>query len=130
MTGTQCQTPLPNMLTPAPNLERQTSTLVPRCNFTITLLNDGLFTVRFRVAYKIDGIQQPMFTSENLMFVGQQTSFTLPYYAQDLNVFIEKRFLSWVRVASDTAINTATQCTKCYKVWGVISSPRWDHVEC
>jgi hypothetical protein len=46
------------------------STFLPRCNFTITVKNDGAYTARFRVQYLIDNIHQPMYVSQEMPFIG------------------------------------------------------------
>ena len=106
------------------------STLIPRCNITISLQNDGLYTARFRVQYTIDGIQQPLYISESLPFIGNTASVTIPYFAKDIIVSLERLGFQWAGIVQDSNINTATQCTKCYKTWGVVSDPKWDYLEC
>jgi hypothetical protein len=97
---------------------------------TISLQNDGLYTSRFLVQYKIDGIQQPLYVSPSLPFIGNTASVTIPYFATDINVTLERLGFTWGGIIRDTNINTVTQCTKCYKTWGVVTDPRWDYLLC
>ena len=106
------------------------STFFPRCNFTIGLKNDGAFTTRFRIKYSIDNIQQPIYVSREMAFVGEVTRVTLPWYVTNLVVSLEALGFSWYLVHADTYINTLNYCTKCYKVWGDVSNPRWDYIDC
>lgn len=103
---------------------------MPRCNFTVSLQNDGLYTARFRLQYTIDGIQQPIYVSESLPFIGQRASVTIPFYAKDLIVTGERFGFSWVTTFQDSGINVLTRCTKCYKTWGGVATPSWDHILC
>lgn len=105
-------------------------TISPRCNFTIKLQNDGFYTARLQVQYSLDNIVQPLLVSGNLPFIGQTASFTLPYYAQDITVIAERLGFTWANIFQDTGINTATRCTKCYKVWGAVTDPHWDYLLC
>jgi hypothetical protein len=106
-------------------------TSVPRCNFTVSLQNDGAYTARFKVQYDIDGIRQPVLVSRKLHWIGQVATITIPYYAQNILVSLEKYgFFSWVGIAQDTGINTQNACTKCYKTWHTVTDSRWDYVIC
>ena len=116
-----------------PGVVSTTSTMktsVPRCDFSIGLFNDGAFTTRFKIQYKIDGITQPIITSSSLPFIGQSTFNTIPYYATDIVVTIEVLGWNWFSVKEDTGINTATFCTKCYKTWGTVTGVSVDYVKC
>jgi hypothetical protein len=107
------------------------STFRPRCNFTIGLLNDGAYTARMRVRYVIDGINQPIYTSNELPFIGNRASVTIPFYSTDINVSLERWTGSnWASIKTDTGINTVNFCTKCYKVWNDVLNPRWDYIDC
>ncbi len=105
-------------------------TTMPRCNFTITVQNDGAFTGRFKVYYTIDNIVQPLFTSESMPFINQKKSVEIPWYSQNIVVYLERLGFSWSTFAEDTSIDTSIYCTKCYKMWGAVTSPRWDYVSC
>ncbi len=107
-----------------------TSTSVPRCNLTIGVQNDGAYTARFRVAYTIDGIQQGVIFSPNLPFIGNTAYITIPYYSKNIVVSVERLGFTWAGIFQDTGIDVAKQCTKCYKVWGAVTDPRWDYLEC
>ena len=125
-TGSRCETLLSNQ----PTITPKTTTSVPRCNFTIGLQNDGLYTAKFRVQYTIDGITQPVIYSPSLPFIGNTAYITIPYYAKDIIVSIERLGFQWAGIVQDSNINTAVQCTKCYKTWGVVSDPKWDYIVC
>ncbi len=105
-------------------------TLLPRCNFTITVQNEGAYTIRFRVYYTIDGIVQPLFISDNMPFINQKRSVEIPWYSEDIVVTLERLGFSWSIFAQDTNIDTTYYCTKCYKTWGAVTDPKWDHVLC
>lgn len=105
-------------------------TAVPRCDFSIGLFNDGAFTTRFKIQYKIDGITQPIITSSSLPFIGQSTFNTIPYYATDIVVSIEVLGWNWFTVKEDTGIQTSTYCTKCFKTWGTVTGVSVDYVKC
>ncbi len=111
-------------------LSTSTVTFEPRCNYTITMLNDGAYTARLRVIYTIDGIQQPMYVSPNLPIIGNRASVTIPWYARDIFVTGEKLFVNWYTIFSETGLNTTNACTKCYKTWGVVTNPQWDYYLC
>lgn len=102
----------------------------PRCNYTISLLNDGAYTARMRVSYKIDGVQQPLWTSNDLPFIGNRASITIPWYSTDIIVSLERLGFNWAGIAQDAGLGPAGECNKCYKVWNDVSNPRWDYVEC
>ncbi len=110
----------------------RTTTSVPRCNFTIGLLNDGIYTSRFRVEYSVDGIRQPMITSDSLPFVGQRTKVIIPYYARDVKITLERLGFVYAPFHQEVLPQStiATSCTKCFKVWGAVTDPKWDYIEC
>lgn len=101
-----------------------------RCNFTIAVQNDGLYTARFKVSYSIDGIPQPTIQSENMYFVTSKKSITIPYHATDIVVDMERLGFFWSTIASDHGITTENWCTKCYKVWGAVTNPKWGYLAC
>ena len=83
-----------------------------------------------RVSYKIDGVQQPLYTSQSLPTIGSAASVTIPWYSTDLIVSLERLGFNWAGIYQDTAINSLNWCTKCYKVWNVVTDPKWDYMEC
>ncbi len=101
-----------------------------RCNFSIGLFNDGAFTTRFKVEYKLNGITQALLKSASLSIIGQSTYNTIPYYATDIVVSIEVLGWSWFIVKEDSNINTATFCTKCYKTWGTMTGVNVEYIKC
>ncbi|RMZ96451.1 neurogenic locus notch -like protein [Brachionus plicatilis] len=101
----------------------------PRCNFTVSVRNDGAYVARFKLMYSIDGITQPLEVS-NSIAARQTQSITIPYFAKDLVVISEKLFFDWYTIFTDTGINMQTKCTKCYKVWGAVTNPQWDYLLC
>lgn len=109
----------------------RTSTTVPRCNFTIGIQNDGLYTARFRVDYTVDGIRQPQIVSDSLAFVNTKTSVTLPFYARNIQVTLERLGFTYAPFAQETLPQNvvASSCTKCYKVWGAVTDPKWDYID-
>ncbi|CAF0943117.1 unnamed protein product [Brachionus calyciflorus] len=123
-TGSRCEICIggPNFVAPV--------TSMPRCNFTVTVKNDGAYNARFKLLYTIDGITQPILVS-NVIPLGGSTSLTIPHFSKDLIVITERQSFSWNTMFTDSGIDIATKCTKCYKVWGtLIGSPQWDHVLC
>lgn len=98
--------------------------------FIINLLNEGAFTARFRVQYKVDDVYQTIKVSDQLPFIGNRASVTLPYYATDIAVSLEKLGGSWTGIYRDTGINNVNYCTKCYKVWGDVVGAKWDYINC
>lgn len=109
---------------------QRTLTHEPHCNFTIRILNDGAFTARMRVGYVIDGVQQPLWTSANLPIIGNTAEVTIPWYSTDIVVSLERLGFNWAGIVQDTGINSNNWCTKCYKVWGDVSNPKWDYTDC
>ncbi len=105
-------------------------TYEPHCNFTIKLLNEGAYTARMRVSYKIDGVQQPLWTSPNLPIIGNRAEVTIPWYSTDILVSLERLGFNWAGIVQDTGIDSAHWCNKCYKVWGDVSNPKWDYNDC
>jgi len=102
----------------------------PRCSaFTITLLNDGAYTARMKVGYMVDNIHQPIRVSENLTVMGSRTTITIPWYATDVTVGLERYGANWSPIVQDSGIGTQ-DCRKCYKVWADVSNPKWDHMAC
>lgn len=101
----------------------------PRCNFTVSVRNDGAYVARFKLMYSIDGITQPLKVSHSII-ARTTRSITIPYYAKDLVVISEKLFFDWFPIFTDTNINMQTKCTKCYKVWGAVTNPKWDYLLC
>lgn len=137
-TGTRCETPL-NLISQesstAPNGVTnygafKGSTRQPRCNFTIGVNNDGAFTARFRVVYSIDGQVQPELKSSNMPWIGQKRTIEIPHFATDIHVFLERYGFYWTVIHEDTGISTDAYCTKCYKIWGAVTHPKWDYLEC
>lgn len=106
------------------------STKSPQCDFTISLLNDGAYTARFKVRYYVDGIRQPLRISNSLPTIGGRASVTLPWYATDILVILENLGGDWSTIATDTYINNFNYCNKCYKVWGGVATPSWDYINC
>ena len=131
-TGSRCEVRVggtnPNITTTT--VRTTPATYQPRCNYTITLLNDGAFTARLYVKYTIDGILQPVFASGPLPFIGQSATVTIPYYAENIFVAGQKLFISYYNIFEDTGLNTSVSCNKCYKVWGVVTGPSWDYYTC
>jgi hypothetical protein len=107
-----------------------TQTYQPRCNITITLLNNGAYTARMRVSYVIDGILQPNYVSRGLAIIGDSATVTIPWYSTNITVYGEKLFVLYYNIFTDTGINTTAACTKCYKVWGAVTNPYWDYYVC
>lgn len=137
-TGTRCETPL-NLVTEASSTAAtgataygmfKGSTRQPRCNFTIGVSNDGAFTARFRVVYSIDGEVQPELQSSNMPWIGQKRTIEIPHFATDIHVYLERLGFYWSLIHEDTGISTETYCTKCYKVWGAVTHPKWDYLQC
>jgi len=131
-TGTFCDVLLPTMpisTTPIPSVVN-TMQISPRCNFSIGLYNDGAFTTRFIVEYKIEGVVQPLLKSASLAIIGQSTFNTIPYYSTDITVTIEVLGWSWFTAKVDTGISTSTYCTKCYKTWGTVTGVNVDYIKC
>ena len=83
-----------------------------------------------RIEYKIDGVRQANIISKHLPFIGNYAEVTIPYYATDLVVTLERLGWQWAAFASDTKINTYDACIKCYKVWNTVTDPKWDHLQC
>ena len=106
------------------------ATLMPRCNFTISVLNDGAFTARFKVHHSIDGILQPIYVSDTMPFIGQKQSIEIPWYSQDIMVSLERLGFSWSEIKLDSNVDPTYYCTKCYKVWGSVTNPSWDYMDC
>jgi len=101
-----------------------------RCNYSIGLYNDGAFTTRFKIEYKLDGITQALIQSASLSIIGQSTYNTIPYYATDIVVTIEVLGWHWFVVKTDTGLNTALYCTKCYKTWGTVTGVNVEYIKC
>ncbi len=102
----------------------------PRCSaFTVTLLNDGAFTARLKIGYKVDNIHQPIRVSENLSVIGSKATITIPWYATDVTASLERYGAEWSPIAQDSGISTQN-CRKCYKVWSDVLNPKWDHMDC
>lgn len=130
-TGTRCEICIGGGGGGVPGLETSLLGLsgTPRCNFTVSVRNDGAYVARFKLMYSIDGITQPLMVSNNI--VARNTkSITIPYYARNLVVIVEKLFFDWFPILTDTNINMQTKCTKCYKVWGAVTNPKWDYLLC
>jgi len=102
---------------------------MPRCNFTVTLRNEGAYIARFKLLYNVDGITQPIQVS-NQISAFQSKSLTIPYFAQNLIVIGERISVGWNEIFTDSGIDIASKCTKCYKTWGAVGSPKWDHLLC
>ena len=83
-----------------------------------------------RVSYAIDGVNQPIWVSKSLPFIGNTAFVILPWYSTDIVVSLERLGFNWAGIVSDTGINSKNWCNKCYKVWGDVSNPKWDYVEC
>jgi hypothetical protein len=128
--GTTTNTPFTLSGDVTTTLSSSTQTYQPRCNISITLLNDGAYTARLRVSYVIDGIQQPFYVSNGLLFIGNSVTTTIPWYATNVTVFGEKLFINYYNIFTDTGLNMTTSCTKCYKVWGAVTNPFWDYYAC
>ena len=109
---------------------RITSTFQPRCNFSISLLNDGAYSARYRVEYYIDGVKQQNIISNTLAFIGQYTQVTIPYYATNVSVTLQNLGFQWNDITKDTNLNTANNCIKCYKTWNTVTDPKWDYLAC
>ncbi len=71
-----------------------------------------------------------MFVSKELPFIGDTTRVTLPWFSTGIVVSLEKLGFNWAGIFQDTDINTANYCTKCYKVWGDVTTPKWDYIDC
>ncbi len=96
------------------------------------MLNDGAYTARFRVDYTIDNIKQAQLVSDSMAFIGQRTSVLLPYYACNIKVTLERIGFTWASFATDSLPQSTVQnsCIKCYKVWGAVTDPKWDYIDC
>ena len=106
------------------------STREPRCNFTIGVQNDGLFSARFRVYYSVDGIRQTMYQSPSMQVVYRKEFFTIPYYATEIVVDLQVLGFSWFTIWADSGVSSEASCTKCYKTWGAVTNAKWDYVQC
>ena len=106
-----------------------------RCRFKVSLINEGVFTARFRASYKDyshpeDG-RQPTFVSSTAVLLGDAISHLLPYFSTDLVVYLEGfNGFTWYQIKKDTDIDTDQICFKCYKVWNTVTDPHWDYVDC
>jgi hypothetical protein len=131
-TGTYCETLVGETTTVDPYAVPAGGevTHIPHCNFTIKLLNEGAYTARMRVGYKIDGVQQPLWTSANLPIIGNSDQVTIPWYSTDIIVSLERMGFNWAGIKQDTHINSINWCNKCYKVWNDVSNPKWDYMDC
>lgn len=132
-TGTYCETLVGETTTVDPYNEAAVEgqvTHIPHCNFTIKLQNDGAYTARMRVGYKIDGVTQPLWTSSNLPIIGDTAAVTIPWYSTDIVVSLERMGFNWAGIKQDTHINSINWCNKCYKVWNDVSNPKWDYMIC
>lgn len=144
-TGNRCETIVPTSSQTTLDVTNSVTTLGPygmpssvttsanktECTaFTISLLNEGAFTARFRVQYKVDDVYQTIRISETLPFVGNRAFITIPYYATDIAVSLEKLGGSWAGIHRDTGINNINYCSKCYKVWGDVVGAKWDYINC
>ena len=83
-----------------------------------------------RVSYKVDGVQQPLWTSKNLPIIGDTAEVVIPWYSTDIVVSLERLGFNWAGIVQDTGINSVNWCNKCYKVWNDVSNPRWDYISC
>ena len=83
-----------------------------------------------KIFYTIDNINQPIYVSKDISFVGETVSATIPWFSKNIVVSGEGLGFSWYTIFTDSNINTAQYCTKCYKVWGDVSNPRWDYIAC
>jgi hypothetical protein len=80
--------------------------------------------------YSLDGVEQEAIQSSNMPFIGQERSIEIPFFATGVRVAIERLGFYWSTIAEDSGINTEEYCTKCYKVWGAVTNPKWDYLEC
>jgi hypothetical protein len=73
-----------------------------------------------------------MITSDSLAFVGQRANVIIPYYARDVKVTLERLGFVYTPIAQELLPQSviATSCTKCYKVWGAVTDPKWDYIDC
>lgn len=131
-TGLRCETRA-TTVGPYGNIVQQQVAKQPsmaRHNFTIKLLNEGAYTARFKVNYMVDRVHQPTLYSDRLPVIGNRAQITLPWYATDVVVTMEKLGGDWSFIAADTGIDTVSYMEKCYKVWGDVVNAKWDHVSC
>ncbi|CAF1094100.1 unnamed protein product [Brachionus calyciflorus] len=98
------------------------------CDLRVTLKNDGFLIARFRLLYSIDGIIQPLKVSKTITIL-QSDTLIVPSNAKDLQVIVEQMTWQFTTIFTDSGISI-DKCTKCYKVWGLFTSPRWDHLAC
>lgn len=97
-------------------------------NFTVVVANTGAFVARFKVSYKVDGVWQPPITSQEMAIIGNFDRVVVPWYSSEIQVDLERLGGTWSRIALDTSIDGG--CAKCYKLWGGVSTPSWDYIEC
>jgi hypothetical protein len=137
-TGSRCETLIDLSSTTSPGAyglaqstkKQAKSTMQPRCNFTIGVQNDGLYSARFRVHYTVDGVQQPAYQSPAMRVIYSKEFFTIPYYSTDIAVELQVLGFSWFTIHEDFGIGTDSYCTKCYKTWGAVTNAKWDYMEC
>ncbi len=132
-TGSRCETIISPFSAETQGLSTKKQvkiTMQPRCNFTIGVQNDGLFTARFRVNYAVDGVNQPTYVSPSMRVIYSKEFITIPYYSTDIVVELQILGFYWFTIHTDLGISTDSYCTKCYKTWGAVTNAKWDYIEC
>jgi hypothetical protein len=102
------------------------------CDYTIRILNTGAYTARFSLYYYYDDIRQPVYSSKPVVFIGNTVQHTIKGTAKNLTVDLEVNtgFAGWKTIHTDKNLGIATDCIKCYKFYGTIFAPKWDHIIC
>jgi hypothetical protein len=87
------------------------------CNYTIKVLNNAAFFVRFSIVYNQNGVRQPIKTSKTAHFIGESSSLAIARNYENMRVLIEAYDgFTWTVVHEDKYLGLNTECTKCYKV--------------